>query len=104
MAFYVDSLNSERKMLLEGRCELHSITFKRKSKNKNTEPAAKNVKVVRYMKTLKSKESEKIRINGKNRSKDIKVRAKAERERGDHLPDDNCCLLFLPEGQRMERK
>lgn len=38
-------------MLLEGRCELHSITFKRKSRNKNTEAAARNVKeVVRHVK------------------------------------------------------
>lgn len=52
LAFNVDNLNSERKkMLLEGRCELHSITFKRKHKNKNAKVAARNVKeVVRYIK------------------------------------------------------
>lgn len=60
----------------------HSITFKRKSKNRNTEPAARNVNgVLRYRKTLESKESEKIRINGKNRRRKRKVRAMAERER-----------------------
>lgn len=52
LAFNVDNLNSERKKktLLEGRCELHSITFKRKTKNKNAKAAARNVKeVVRYI-------------------------------------------------------